>query len=72
MSGTAYRKHFPVASNSEGARLAAEQPDAAAIGPETAAQMHQLNLVARDIEDAANYKTITKRVIKLVEKSRGV
>ena len=50
-------EQVPVASNSEGARLASEQPDAAAIGPETAAQHYHLNLVARDIEDIANNTT---------------
>lgn len=50
-------EQVPVASNSEGARLAAGQPDAAAIGPGMAAQLHQLNIIARDIEDAANNTT---------------
>lgn len=52
-----HAEQVPVASNSEGARLAAEQADAAAIGPEMAAQHHGLDLVARDIEDVANNTT---------------
>jgi chorismate mutase/prephenate dehydratase len=40
-----------VTSNGEAARMAAENPDAAAIAGELAAERYGLNIVARDIED---------------------
>ncbi len=46
-----------VASNAEAARLAAEQPDAAAIAGEIAADRYGLTVVAADIEDVAGNTT---------------
>lgn len=46
-----------VTSNGEAARLAAEDPAAAAIAGELAAERHGLAVVARDIEDDANNST---------------
>jgi chorismate mutase/prephenate dehydratase len=46
-----------VASNAEAARLAAKQPDAAAIAGEIAGQRYGLNVVAPDIEDDASNTT---------------
>jgi len=46
-----------VASNAEAARLAAEQPDAAAIAGETAGQHYGLSVVAPNIEDDAGNTT---------------
>jgi chorismate mutase/prephenate dehydratase len=47
----------PVSSNGEAARMAAEDPHAAAIGSELAAEHYGLSIVARDIEDDANNTT---------------
>lgn len=46
-----------VTSNAEAARMAAENPDAAAIAGELAAEHYDLNIVARDIEDEPNNTT---------------
>jgi chorismate mutase/prephenate dehydratase len=48
---------LPVSSNSEAARMASTNPDAAAIAGELAAEHHQMTIVARDIEDDANNTT---------------
>jgi len=56
-------RHLPqaeriqVPSNAEAARLAAAEPDAAAIGPALAAQLYGLNVLAPDIEDEPNNAT---------------
>jgi len=56
-------KHLPdaerlsVASNAEAARLAGEDPSAAAIASDVAAGHYGLNIVARNIEDDANNTT---------------
>ncbi|MBI5331473.1 MAG: prephenate dehydratase [Betaproteobacteria bacterium] len=50
-------KIVPVSSNAEAARLAAENPDAAAIAGELAAERYGLNIVAREIEDEPNNTT---------------
>lgn len=42
---------IPVSSNGEAARMAAEDPSAAAIASEIAAERYGLNIVGRDIED---------------------
>lgn len=47
----------PVASNAEAARLAANEPDACAIGPTLAAEHYGLQVVAPDIEDEAHNAT---------------
>ncbi|MBX6392880.1 MAG: prephenate dehydratase [Burkholderiales bacterium] len=47
----------PVASNGEAARLAANEPDACAIGPALAAELYGLEIVAPDIEDEVNNAT---------------
>ena len=47
----------PVASNAEAARLAATEPDAAAIAGETAAAIYALNVLAPHIEDDPNNTT---------------
>lgn len=44
-------------SNGEAARMASENPDAAAIAGELAAERFDLNIVVRDIEDEANNTT---------------
>ena len=44
-------------SNGEAARMASENPDAAAIAGELAAERYGLNIVARDVEDEANNTT---------------
>ncbi len=46
-----------VTSNGEAARMAAENPEAAAIAGELAAERHGLAVVARDIEDEPNNTT---------------
>ncbi|KAF0100718.1 MAG: pheA [bacterium] len=46
-----------VTSNGEAARMAAENPEAAAIAGELAAERHGLAIVARDIEDEPNNTT---------------
>ncbi len=56
-------RHLPgvatirVTSNGEAARMASENPEAAAIAGELAAERHGLVLVARDIEDEPNNTT---------------
>ncbi|OGA91994.1 MAG: chorismate mutase [Betaproteobacteria bacterium RIFCSPLOWO2_12_FULL_66_14] len=50
-------ERVPVASNSEAARLAAEEAGAAAIAGDIAVQRHGLKLVARNIEDDPNNTT---------------
>ena len=51
-------KHFGhAASNAEAARMAAENPEAAAIAGELAAEHYELKIVARDIEDEPNNTT---------------
>lgn len=50
-------KTIQATSNGEAARLASENPDAAAIAGELAAERYGLNIVARDIEDEANNTT---------------
>lgn len=47
----------PAASNAEGARLAAREANAAAIGPELAAERYGLKILARSIEDDAKNRT---------------
>lgn len=47
----------PVSSNGEAARMAAEDPAAAAIGSELAAERYGLDIIGRDIEDDANNTT---------------
>jgi chorismate mutase / prephenate dehydratase len=47
----------PAASNAEGARLAAKEKGAAAIGPEIAAGRYGLKILARSIEDDAKNRT---------------
>ena len=46
-----------VTSNGEAARMAAENPETAAIAGERAAERHGLSIVARDIEDEPNNTT---------------
>jgi chorismate mutase/prephenate dehydratase len=50
-------ERIPVASNSEAARLAAQDAGAAAIAGDIAVQRHGLKLVARNIEDDPNNTT---------------
>ncbi|OYY93720.1 MAG: chorismate mutase [Hydrogenophilales bacterium 28-61-23] len=50
-------KTIQATSNGEAARLASENPDAAAIAGELAAERYGLDIVARDIEDEANNTT---------------
>ena len=50
-------KTIRVTSNAEAARMAAENPDAAAIAGELAAEHYELKIVARDIEDEPNNTT---------------
>lgn len=50
-------KTIRVTSNGEAARMAAENPKAAAIAGELAAERYGLNVVARDIEDEPNNTT---------------
>src|SRR6267142_6319851 len=47
----------PAASNAEGARLAAKEASAAAIGPEIAAERYGLKILARSIEDDPKNRT---------------
>ena len=46
-----------VSSNAEGARIAAKEGNAAAIGPEIAAERYGLKILARSIEDDAKNRT---------------
>ena len=50
-------ERLPVASNSEAARLAAQDAGAAAIAGDVALQRHRLKLAARNIEDDPNNTT---------------
>lgn len=50
-------KTIRTTSNGEAALMASENPDAAAIAGELAAERYGLNIVARDIEDEANNTT---------------
>ncbi len=50
-------ERVPVASNAEGARVAAKQRGAAAIGPEIAAARYGLKVLARSIEDDPKNRT---------------
>lgn len=50
-------KTIHVTSNAEAARMAAENPNAAAIAGELAAEHYDLKIVARDIEDEPNNTT---------------
>jgi chorismate mutase / prephenate dehydratase len=47
----------PVASTARGAEIAAQEPEAAAIGAALAASIYELQIAAADIEDLANNKT---------------
>jgi len=50
-------ERIPVSSNAEAARLASEDPDAAAIAGRTAAELYGLNVLAPGIEDDPNNTT---------------
>lgn len=50
-------ERVPVASNAEGARLAAREPSACAIGPALAARRYGLKVVASGVEDEPNNRT---------------
>lgn len=50
-------RRIRVTSNGEAARMAAEDPSAAAVAGEIAAEHYQLTIVARDIEDEPNNTT---------------
>ena len=50
-------ERVPVASNAEGARRARDEHGTAAIAGETAAEVYNLNLLARDIEDRTDNTT---------------
>ncbi len=50
-------KTIRVTSNAEAARMASENPNAAAIAGELAAEHYGLNIIARDIEDEPNNTT---------------
>ena len=50
-------ERVPVTSNAEAARRAADEPGAAAIAGEAAAERYQLGVLARSIEDDANNTT---------------
>jgi chorismate mutase / prephenate dehydratase len=50
-------ERIPVTSNAEAARRAAEEPGAAAIAGEAAAERYQLGVLARAIEDDPNNTT---------------
>jgi len=51
-------ERVPAASNAEGARIAAKEGNAAAIGPEIAAGRYGLKILARSIEDVALYRDV--------------
>jgi chorismate mutase/prephenate dehydratase len=53
----AQAEHIAVGSNAEAARLVREQPDAAAIASETAAEIYGLQILAPNIEDEAGNTT---------------
>ena len=50
-------RRVPAASNAEGARIAAKESSAAAIGPEVAAERYGLKILARSIEDDPKNRT---------------
>ncbi|HNQ03733.1 MAG TPA: prephenate dehydratase [Thiobacillaceae bacterium] len=50
-------KTVPVSSNAEAARLAAEDPHAAALGSALAAERYDLRIIARDVEDDTHNTT---------------
>lgn len=50
-------ERVPAASNGEAARLAADEADACAIGPEIAAERYGLEVLAQSIEDDPNNRT---------------
>ncbi len=50
-------ERVPVASNAEGARRARDEQGTAAIAGETAAEVYDLNLLAREIEDRSDNTT---------------
>lgn len=50
-------RRISVVSNSEGARLAAAEPDAATLGSEAAAPLYDLEIVRARVEDEANNTT---------------
>ena len=50
-------ERIPAASNAEGARLAAKEQNAAAIGPEVAAERYGLRILGRSIEDDPKNRT---------------
>ena len=52
-----HARHVAVASNAEAARQVAGQPDSAAIASEMAAELYQLNIVQRNIEDEPDNTT---------------
>lgn len=61
-------ERIPVVSNAEAARLAAQDPKAAAVAGEVAAERHGLNIVMRDIEDES---TNTTRFLVLGREDAG-
>lgn len=52
-----HAEHIHVTSNSEGALRAAEEPEAAALGSEVAAELYGLSIVAPQVEDEASNTT---------------
>ena len=52
-----HAQRISVVSNSEGAQRAAQEPDAAALGSEVAAELYGLNIVATRVEDEASNTT---------------
>ncbi len=61
-------ERIPVVSNAEAARLAAQDPKAAAVAGEVAAERHGLHIVMRDIEDEP---TNTTRFLVLGREDAG-